>query len=117
MAKKDSINELELFSRKGLLKDTGYMRGNTWYVMDELASANPEEVFMVVKVSDLTLGKQIKRARLMQDMKAIELSKVFEISPATLSHLERGATESTNPYRHLNFINFDYKTGGGIKNG
>jgi len=37
MAKKDSINELELFSRKGLLKDTGYMRGNTWYVMDELA--------------------------------------------------------------------------------
>ena len=37
MAKKDSINELELFSKKGLLKDTGYMRGNTWYVMDELA--------------------------------------------------------------------------------
>lgn len=112
MAKKDSINELELFSRKGLLKDTGYMRGNTWYVMDELASEDPEEVFMVVKVSDLTLGEQIKRARLIQDMKAVELCKVFGISPATLSHLETGVTGSTNPYAHLNFINFDYGTGG-----
>lgn len=97
-------------SQRGSLSTKGIYRGTTDDVLTELSIADESNNYMIIDVSDMTTGEQLKMSRLMQGMTMKEAGEILGITVPYMSKLESGKVNipDTLKYKLLNFINMDY---------